>query len=38
MYKGPTTIDLYSSLIFALSVMEIQVCKVIAYFPGFTRH
>ena len=25
-------------LIFALSVMEIQVCKEIAYFPGVTRH
>ena len=27
-----------NSLIFALSVMEIQVCKEIAYFPGVTRH
>ena len=38
MYKGPTAIDLFCSLIFALSVMEIQVCKEIAYFPGVTRH
>ena len=34
MQKGPTAIDLFCSLILALSVMEIQVCKVIAYFPG----
>ena len=38
MKKGPTAIDLFCSLIFALSVMEIQVCKEIAYFPGVTRH
>ena len=24
--------------LFCLSVMEIQVCKEIAYFPGVTRH
>ena len=34
---GPTAIDLFCSLIFALSVMKIQVCKVMAYFPGVTR-
>ena len=33
MYKGPTAIDLFCPLIFALSVMEIQVCKV-CIFPG----
>ena len=38
MYNGLTTIDLFCSLRFNLSVMEIQVCKVIAYFPGVTRH
>ena len=38
MLKGPTTIDLFCSLISALSVVEIQVCKEIAYFPGVTRH
>ena len=38
MSKGPTAIDLFCSLIFALFVMEIQVCTGIAYFPGVTRH
>ena len=38
MYKGPTAIDLFCSLYFALSVMKIQVCKEMAYFPGVTRH
>ena len=38
LMKGPTAIDLFCSLIFALSVMEIQVCKVCAYFSGVTRH
>ena len=28
----------FCSLIFALSVLEIQVCKEMAYFPGVTRH
>ena len=38
MYKGPTAIDLLCSLICALSVIEIQVCKEIAYFQGVMRH
>ena len=38
IYTDPTAIDLFCSLKFALSVMEIKVCKEIAYFPGVTRH
>ena len=38
MLNGSTAIELFCSLIFALSVMEIQLCKEIAYFPGVTRH
>ena len=32
-YRGPVAIDLFSSLIFTLSITEIQLCKVNAHFP-----
>ena len=32
-YRGPVAIDVFSSLIFTLSVTEIQLCKVNAHFP-----
>ena len=32
-YRGPVAIDMFSSLIFTLSVTEIQLCKVNAHFP-----
>ena len=32
-YRRPVTIDVFSSLICALSVTEIQLCKVNAHFP-----
>ena len=33
-----TAIDLFCSLIFTSSVMEIEVCKKIAYFPGVLKY
>ena len=32
-YRGSVAIDVFSSLIFTLSVTEIQLCKVNAHFP-----
>ena len=34
MWNGPVTIDLFCSLIFTLSITEIQLCKGNAHFPG----
>ena len=38
IFAAPLLERLRKFLAFALSVMEIQVCKEIAYFPGVTRH
>ena len=38
MQRGPVAIDFFSSLIFMLSVTEIQLCKVNAHFLLDERH
>ena len=38
MQRGPVAIDLFTSLIFMLSVTEIQLCKVNAHFLLDERH